>query len=250
MPHVRLHGGGGWVEDDTTASSAATKAAAASSSSTTSQSSTKEKKKTSMAASASVSASSLSQLLPPYYHHRAYDPRATALKPLLSTTNEAESSGGGGSTSNGCHHDYLSLYTLPPTILGRTDYRPTLKKNTRIVAFGDVHGDISALRSFLITAKVLDPTSTNKEPRWSGGKTICIQTGDVLDRGDDKLACYRLLATLARQADTAGGALLLLYGNHESLNAAGLFQYATAGGNAEFERDIGYRIDYNFGSHR
>ena len=64
-----------------------------------------------------------------------------------------------------------------------------------MVAFGDVHGDIDALRSFLITAEVLDPESTNDEPMWSGGETICVQTGDVLDRGDDELACFRLLAT-------------------------------------------------------
>ena len=149
-----------------------------------------------------------------------------------------------------CRENHLSHYTLPPTNLGIDDYRPNLPKNQRIVAFGDVHGDIAALRSFLLTAKILDPNSTNDEPRWIGGTTLCVQTGDVLDRGDDELACYRLLATLSRQAKDAGGAILLLYGNHESLNAAGLFQYANPGGNTEFENTIGSRIDYNFGSNR
>lgn len=146
--------------------------------------------------------------------------------------------------------NHLSQYSLPPTQIGIDDYRPNLPKNQRIVSFGDVHGDISALRTFLITARVLDPESTNDNPRWSGGDTICVQTGDVLDRGDDELACFRLLATLSRQAKESGGALLLLYGNHESLNAAGLFQYANPGGNAEFESTIGSRIDYNYGSNR
>ncbi len=149
-----------------------------------------------------------------------------------------------------CRENHLSHYTLPPTTLGIDDYRPNLPKNQRIVAFGDVHGDIAALRSFLVTANILDPNSTNEEPCWIGGTTICVQTGDVLDRGDDELACYRLLATLSRQAKDAGGAILLLYGNHESLNAAGLFQYANPGGNIEFENTIGSRIDYNFGSNR
>ena len=101
-----------------------------------------------------------------------------------------------------------------------------------------------------MAAEVLDPNTDNDEPIWCGGETLCVQTGDVLDRGDDELACYRLLATLGRQAKVAGGGLLLLYGNHESLNAAGLFQYADPGGNDEFERTIGRRIDYNFGSNR
>jgi len=162
------------------------------------------------------------------------DPKAP-LRPLL---------------SDNSHENHLSRYTLPPTSIGEDDYRPTLKKGQRVVAFGDVHGDISALRSFLITAELLDPESSNDEPMWAGGDAICVQTGDVLDRGDDELACFRLLATLARQAKKAGGALLLLYGNHESLNAAGLFQYANPGGNTEFDKTIGARIDYNYGSNR
>lgn len=157
------------------------------------------------------------------------DPKAP-LRPLL---------------AENCRENHLSRYTLPPTRIGVDDYRPNVIKGQRIVAFGDVHGDITALRSFLITARILHPDSTNEDPVWCGGSTICVQTGDVLDRGDDELACFRLLATLARQAVEAGGALLLLYGNHESLNAAGLFQYANPGGNVEFERTIGARIDYN-----
>ena len=140
-----------------------------------------------------------------------------------------------------CNENHLSQYALPQTEIGVDDYRPDLPKGQRIVAFGDVHGDITALRSFLVTAGILDPDSSVDEPRWCGGTTICVQTGDVLDRGDDELACFRLLATLARQAHEAGGTLLLLYGNHESLNAAGLFQYANPGGNSEFERTIGAR---------
>mmetsp|Transcript_35164 Transcript_35164/g.83991 ORF Transcript_35164/g.83991 Transcript_35164/m.83991 type:complete len:504 (+) Transcript_35164:115-1626(+) len=151
---------------------------------------------------------------------------------------------------SGDEEDHLSRYTLPSTVIGVDDYRVNLKKGQRVVAFGDVHGDIKALRSFLETAGILDPESTNEEPIWSGGNTICVQTGDVLDRGDDELLCYRLLATLSRQAEKAGGSLILLYGNHESLNAAGLFQYANPGGNKEFEDTIGKRIDYNYGSNR
>lgn len=162
------------------------------------------------------------------------DPKAS-LRPLL---------------AENCHENHLSQYTLPITHIGIDDYRPNLPKGQRIVSFGDVHGDITALRSFLVTAQIMDPESTVENPIWSGGTTICVQTGDILDRGDDELACFRLLATLARQAHEVGGTLLLLYGNHESLNAAGLFQYANPGGNIEFERTIGTRIDYNYGSNR
>ncbi|KAL7545063.1 hypothetical protein ACHAWF_008426 [Thalassiosira exigua] len=179
--------------------------------------------------------------------------------------------------------DHLRRYALPPLEMGIDDYRPNLRKGQRIVAFGDVHGDIDALREFLIAAEVLDPGEDDESsgangdggvdgangsnganaaddgssseswqdaPVWCGGDTICVQTGDVLDRGDDELACFRLLADLSRQARRAGGALLLLHGNHEALNAAGLFQYANPGGNLEFELTVGRRIDYNYGSNR
>lgn len=210
---------------------AAAAAAAASTKTTTTTTATKMKKKTTTSSSSNLP-------IDPY----------GPLKSILSKNDDDENNNNNNNDND--DDDYLSQYTLPPTILGRDDYRTTIKPKTRIVAFGDVHGDVDALRTFLITAMILDPTSTNDEPLWSGGSTICVQTGDVLDRGDDELACFRLLATLSRQAVKAGGALLLLYGNHESLNAAGLFQYANPEGNAEFEREVGTRIDYNLRSNR
>lgn len=141
----------------------------------------------------------------------------------------------------------IHAYDLPPP---PSDVITDLEPGRRIVAFGDVHGDIQALKDFLITAGVMDPLSSVEKPIWSGGNTICVQCGDILDRGDDELACFRLLASLSRQARGAGGELIMLYGNHESLNTVGLFQYAYSGGNAEFERDIGAPIDTALDSNR
>jgi hypothetical protein len=47
---------------------------------------------------------------------------------------------------------------------------------TRIVAFGDVHGDLEATRSALRLARAID-----EEDRWIGGELIVVQTGDQLD---------------------------------------------------------------------
>ena len=136
---------------------------------------------------------------------------------------------------------------LPSLAIGTDDYRPKLKKHQRIVAFGDVHGDLPALQKFLTAAKVVDPANTTK---WTGGDTILVQTGDILDRGAKELECFRTLCTLARQAEEVGGKVYVLYGNHESLNAAGLFQYADPEGNIEFEETFGAKLDENFGSNR
>ena len=119
------------------------------------------------------------------------------------------------------------------------------QKGQRIVSFGDVHGDLAALANFLKTAKVLDDTFN-----WCGGDTLLVQVGDVLDRGDHELACFYLLCRLSKQAQEAGGGVLLLHGNHEALNAVGLFNYALPEGNVEFEEIIGKGVDKYFQNQR
>lgn len=122
------------------------------------------------------------------------------------------------------------LQEPPPDIL-------SLEPGRRVVCIGDVHGDYSALVEFLTIAGVLNP----KEMSWIGGDTICVQLGDILDRGHQELACFELLARLSQQAVTQGGAVQLLYGNHEALNAVGLFQYTV--GDDELEENLGKPLD-------
>eukprot|EP00804_Cyclotella_cryptica_P028459 CCRYP_018821-RA/>CCRYP_018821-RA protein AED:0.31 eAED:0.31 QI:319/-1/0/1/-1/0/1/0/282 len=149
------------------------------------------------------------------------------------------------------HPSHLHHYTLPPLTIGVDDYRPILPRGQRIVAIGDVHGDVSALHRFLVAARVIDPhtnTSTDMDaPIWTGGNTLLVQTGDILDRGGKELHCFRILCSLAHQAQQSGGQVYLLYGNHESLNAAGLFQYAFPEGNGEFEETFGKKLDESMG---
>lgn len=111
-----------------------------------------------------------------------------------------------------------------------------LESGRRVVCIGDVHGDYPALCEFLTIAGVM-----NESCHWIGGDTVCVQLGDVLDRGHHELACFELLAHLSRQAVESGGVIQLLYGNHEALNAVGLFQYAL--GDDELEHVLGTPMD-------
>lgn len=95
----------------------------------------------------------------------------------------------------------------------------------RLVAIGDLHGDLAAARSALRAAGAID-----EHDQWIGGDLVVVQTGDVLDRGDDEQAIFDLLYSLEAQAKAAGGAMILLIGNHELMNAAGDFRYVTPGG--------------------
>jgi hypothetical protein len=100
----------------------------------------------------------------------------------------------------------------------------------RLVAFADVHGDLSATRNVLRLAGLIGDDDT-----WTGDQTVVVQTGDQLDRGDDERAILDLFESLSEQAWAAGGAFYPLLGNHETMNVGLDFRYVTDGGWADFE---------------
>ncbi|HVV83448.1 MAG TPA: metallophosphoesterase [Kofleriaceae bacterium] len=108
----------------------------------------------------------------------------------------------------------------------------------RVIAFGDVHGDLGAVRRAMKLAKVLDDAD-----HWSGGTTWVVQTGDVLDRGDDEQAIIDLFERLEGEARAAGGRFVWLLGNHELMNPAGDMRYTTRGGFHDFEDVPGLPLD-------
>lgn len=103
---------------------------------------------------------------------------------------------------------------------------------SRLVAIGDLHGDLSAARAALRAAGAIDDAD-----RWIGGELVIVQTGDILDRGDDESKIFELLARLSAEAQKAGGAIVLLNGNHELMNAARDFRYVTPAGMTDFGGD-------------
>jgi hypothetical protein len=99
----------------------------------------------------------------------------------------------------------------------------------RVVAIGDLHGDLDATIGALRLAGAIDAQRT-----WSGGKLIVVQTGDELDRGDDERAIVDLFERLRREAAAAGGQVVPLNGNHEAMNVQGDFRYVTPAGLSAF----------------
>jgi hypothetical protein len=100
----------------------------------------------------------------------------------------------------------------------------------RIVAIADLHGDLEAARAALRLGGAVDG-----EDRWVGGKLVVVQTGDILDRGDQEQAIMDLFQRLAVEAERAGGAVHVLNGNHELMNAYSDLRYVTEGGFADFQ---------------
>jgi hypothetical protein len=99
----------------------------------------------------------------------------------------------------------------------------------RIVAIGDLHGDLAATRAALRLAGAI-----GEDDHWAGGSLVLVQTGDQLDRGDDEQAIIDLLSRLTEEAAAAGGAVHVLNGNHEFMNVTGDLRYVTPGGFADF----------------
>ncbi len=109
---------------------------------------------------------------------------------------------------------------------------------TRVIAVGDVHGDLAAARRALRLARVVD-----EDDQWVGGATWVVQVGDQLDRGDDEQAILDWFERLEGEAVQAGGRFVWLLGNHEVMNAAGDLRYVTPGGFRDFEDVAGLPLD-------
>ncbi len=103
----------------------------------------------------------------------------------------------------------------------------------RIIAVGDVHGDLTALLNALKRANVIDNMGA-----WIGDDTIVVQVGDVLDRGGrgvsvpssnalEEIEILYYLYKLNNSAIKVGGKVISLLGNHELMNMIGDFRYVS-----------------------
>jgi len=99
-----------------------------------------------------------------------------------------------------------------------------LSASERIVAVADVHGGYDRFVAILRAAGVVDGRD-----RWAGGRTVFVQTGDVLDRGPDSRRALDLIRRLSEEARRAGGRVHALLGNHEVMRMLGDMRYVSSG---------------------
>ena len=123
----------------------------------------------------------------------------------------------------------------------------------RLIAIGDLHGDLQATILSLQKANVISPNISIDEKNiknihWTGGKTYVCQLGDQVDRvrpsklyqnlcrpddpeliedeGNDlKIMC--LFDQLDQEAKQVGGRCISILGNHELMNVDGDFRYVS-----------------------
>ena len=102
----------------------------------------------------------------------------------------------------------------------------------RVVAISDVHGAYDAMVSTLKNVGLL-----NDELEWAGGTARLVIVGDILDRGPRSRDAMDLLMRLENEAQTTGGYVHVLIGNHESMNMIGDLRYVSKEEYAAFADD-------------
>lgn len=131
-------------------------------------------------------------------------------------------------------------YPLMPTVL------PARK---RIIAIGDIHGDLELAVKSLKLAKIIDD-----KLNWiaNPSDTVVVQVGDQVDscrpvpgrdchnvkmEGDlpEDMKVIDLFNDLHKKAMKVGGAVYSLLGNHEIMNSEGDFRYVSKANHSEFE---------------
>ena len=139
---------------------------------------------------------------------------------------------------------YCSKYEKIPHIL---------PKSKRIIAIGDIHGDMQLTIDCLKLAKIInDDNDWIAEP----SDTIVVQIGDQIDRcrPTEKLKCdnpettpfdensdikiLEFFTDLNKKARKKGGHVISLLGNHEILNVDGNMNYVSYEGIKQFENEI------------
>jgi Calcineurin-like phosphoesterase len=102
----------------------------------------------------------------------------------------------------------------------------------RVVAVGDIHGDLDAFVGILQRAGLIDDAR-----RWSGQTATLVQVGDMIDRGPQSRAVMDFLMALQKDAHRQGGRVVVLLGNHEAMNIYGDLRYVTAADYASYADD-------------
>ncbi len=141
----------------------------------------------------------------------------------------------------GCHHEEKPAPAPAPQAKAppapRSPNPLSYPAPARLVAIGDLHGDLASTRAALRLAGAI-----NSDDDWIGGKLVVVQVGDELDRGDQDREILELMDGLEDKAKKAGGRVIPLDGNHEVMNVQGDFRYTTRGGLEEFKDSAGVQM--------
>lgn len=123
------------------------------------------------------------------------------------------------------------LFSITPHAVERGPWE--LPQAPKLFVTSDPHGDFQSFATLLQAHGVIDGNY-----RWNYGNNQLVVIGDIFDRGYDVLPLLWLMYKLEQEAADAGGAAVLLLGNHEGMVLAGDVRY-TRGKYLETARQLG-----------
>jgi hypothetical protein len=134
---------------------------------------------------------------------------------------------------NGCNRNlYYSSKRrhLTPKALSWIEFdklqRPSIfkKRTGDVFVIGDLHGDLETIKDILQKCGIITYSVTG-DVVWTGGKSMIVQTGDILDRGPSSRSMIRFFMDLEKAAFIEGGCFIMTLGNHELMNLFGVSRY-------------------------
>jgi hypothetical protein len=137
-----------------------------------------------------------------------------------------------------------------------------LPEAKRIIAIGDVHGDMKLVIDSLVISKVIIPVTNKKDAitvkinkkmycyQWIGGETIVVQIGDqndscrpvdgncdhIKDDTADDIPIFIFFTKLHEFALKSGGGVYSLIGNHEIMTIEGDVKYTSYANINQFKK--------------
>ena len=114
---------------------------------------------------------------------------------------------------------------------------PIIERMPRIIAIGDLHGDLELAKRCLRLARCIDD-----EDNWIGGNTYIVQVGDQVDScrpvfkkcndetvsdEPDDIPLLEFFTELDQKASENNGRVISLLGNHELMNVLGDMRYVS-----------------------
>jgi len=93
----------------------------------------------------------------------------------------------------------------------------TLTTTETVYALGDTHGDFKRTADLLVAAKLMPAVPASADQgTWSGGASILIVTGDMIDKWKHSMDVIALMRALTASAASQGGRVVISTGNHEA----------------------------------
>ena len=127
-------------------------------------------------------------------------------------------------------------------VIPKRNLKSTYPSVRRIIAIGDIHGDIKKLTYIFVKAKLIK-RSVRGNWVWIGKDTYVVQVGDQIDFGgrgvalsdnSKELEVLLFLDLMDKKARQHKGRVISLLGNHELMNVLGDFRYVSRKGIVDF----------------